>query len=128
MSTVVVDKTVSIPERATYVDTLVDLKPSQRVVLQGGGSIWAGVWFTGWNGPQGWNTVSYDPKFPLPGAHPFSLIANLGMEMFEVGFNAERPYKPGSSSGANRLLLRTNDDTPGNGQGAFSCRIQVWQD
>jgi hypothetical protein len=45
------------------------------------GEIFAGVWFTGNNGPWGWDWRADDPKFPHHGtdeAHPFSLIGKIG--------------------------------------------------
>ena len=47
------------------------------VVLSASGSIWAGVVATFSNGPEGWNNLDNDPKFPLPGTNPYCLLYAL---------------------------------------------------
>jgi hypothetical protein len=116
---------ISVNEADWDHDTDLDISNGQRVILSADGSIWAGVWFTGRNGPQGWNNLADDPKFPMPNAHPYALLAKLDDEYFEVGRGVERTYRP-ATGGASRLYLRINDDTPGNGNGAFGCRVQLW--
>ena len=94
------------------------------------GSIWSGVIATGRNGPNGWNNVDYDTKFPLHGgidpvnAHPYCLLGKLNNYFFigSSGRGKERFLYQKSLP----LYLRINDDVPGNGDGQFSCRIKVW--
>jgi hypothetical protein len=112
------------------------------------GTIWAGVALTGRNGPDGWiDRVDYDVKFPLHGgmdpvnAHPFCLLGKLKTYFFigSRGRGKERFIYPryqdiqgtlpdGNPADGMPLYLRINDDSPGNGNGNFSCRIRVWQD
>jgi hypothetical protein len=115
---------VQVPESSTGVDTGFDVQPLDRMVFRASGEIWAGVWLTGENTPRGWNNTDNDPKFPLPGGHPYSLLGRLGGLYFEIGDGLERVW---NGPGAERLFLRTNDDTPGNGSGAFTCNVQVFR-
>lgn len=128
--TLVVDRAFGVPEASAGVDTGIDLLPGDDFALEGSGQIKSGVLFTSWNGPEGWTNVDHDPKFPLhegPDARPFALIARLaGLPWFYVGAQRARaPYVDGSRR---RLQLRTNDDSPGNGEGAFTCRVRVWRE
>ena len=61
--TLVVDRTISVPEASAGVDTGIDLEPGDDFALEAGGQIKSGVLFTSWNGPQGWTNVDHDPKF-----------------------------------------------------------------
>ena len=114
---------VSVREADYDVPTGVEVRYQDRLVLSASGQIWAGVWFTGANGPRGWNENSLDPKFPLTGSHPFCLIGRLDGRYFYVGDGVDRFYRGRGSS----LHLRTNDDTPGNGSGAFTVTVQQWR-
>ena len=99
------------------------------------------------NGPDGWNNVVYDTKFPLHGsldpinAHPYSLLGKLNNYFFigSKGRGKERFIYP-MYVGENPLveplygvpygiplLIRINDDTPGNGNGSFNLRLKVWK-
>ena len=126
--TLVADHEVTVRESDCEVDAGVVLEPGDDFALEAGGSIHSGVLFTGANGPQGWDNVDHDPKFPLhegPDAHPFALIGRIGDEpWFYVGSSRSRAGYDGPPQ---RLLLRTNDDSPGNGSGAFTCRVRVWR-
>ena len=123
------DQRIDIPERSPDVDTGIDLRPGDEISFEAGGTIWAGVWSTGRNGPAGWSNVDHDPKFPLhdgPDAHPFGLLARYeGLGYFFVGDGRPRAAYDGGAP--RRLFLRINDDMPGNGDGSFNCRVQVWR-
>ena len=97
--------------------------------LDASGEMWAGVLFTLENGPAGWNNVTTNPKFPLhsgPAAHPYALIGRFGNDpYFYVGDGLSRRRYTGTTT--KRLFLAINDDRPGNGTGAFLCRIQAWR-
>ncbi len=133
----VFDRTFQIPESAGDFDTGFIIRDGDQFLLEASGQIWAGVWLTGNNGPEGWNEVTYDTKFPLhgvPNAHPYCLTAKFGAggAYFYVGTRRpaagwERYQASGiDQSITNRqLILRINDDSPGNGNGAFSCRVRV---
>ena len=100
------------------VDTGIDVEPGDLINFEASGSIWAG--------PNGFG--SPDPKYPLPSAAGFSLIGRVGAagSYFFIGDGTQNglprafPFPTGG-----RLFLRTNDDTPGNGSGAFSVKITV---
>jgi len=124
----VVSSDIEVPESSSLVDTGIDIPPGGDFELLASGTIWSGAWFFGRNGPGGFTWVDHDPKFPLhegPGAHPFCLIGRLGNDgWFFVGDHLPRQHQPGP--GPRRLFLRTNDDTPNNGNGSFSCHVNVW--
>lgn len=125
---VLADQTFDVPEKSSGVDTGIDIAPGNFFEFQASGSLWAGVWLTGENGPAGWNTVDRNPKFPLHtglNAYPFSLIGRFGSDggYFYIGKGLSRTKFTGTSS--RRIFLRTNDDSPGNGKGSFSCRVLV---
>lgn len=58
---------VQVNERDEDVDTHVDVRTGDTLIFHANGSIWAGVWWTGLNGPNGWNHKDHDPKFPTAG-------------------------------------------------------------
>jgi hypothetical protein len=115
---------IQVNEGDADVDTAIDVQQGDTLIFHAWGSIWAGVWFTGNNGPRGWNWRDNDPKFPLPGAHPFQLLGKLDTGYFEVGSYARLDQTPN----AGHLFLRINDDTPGNGNGAFQCQVMTYRD
>ncbi len=124
-SPVVIDATVTVPESASAVDAGITVNPGDGLVIDGSGEIWAGVWFTGTNGPDGWVGWEGNPWVPLPPVAPFSLLGRLGTgPLFLVGSSFEG--QPSLAAPA-RLLLSTNDDIPGNGSGAFTARVQVYR-
>ena len=113
-----------ISESATMVDSGIDLGPNEFMSITGTGMINAGVFLGGDNGPEGWNSIETNPTFPLPGTRPFSLLGSLDSQLFYIGkgtATTERFLSP------KRLFLRTNDNVPGNGSGAFNAFIQVWK-
>ncbi|MGY3427869.1 hypothetical protein ACVWZW_008373 [Bradyrhizobium sp. F1.13.4] len=123
------DREVRVPESSADVDTGIDVAPGEDIAFQAWDSIWSGTWATGRNGPAGWSSVSHDPKFPLHNgsdAHPFALLGRYsGLGYFYIGTGGDRaPYAGGVRR---RLFLRINDDMPGNGAGAFRCRVSVWR-
>lgn len=106
-------------------DTGIDVRIGDRITVSANGEVYAGVWFTGTNTAWGWDGRTDDRKFPHHGtddAHPYSLIGKIGSgSYFLVGealdnFLAQR---------AGRLVLRINDDVPGNGNGSFTGNIAV---
>lgn len=121
--TLVGNKTVTVREGDWDVDTSLTIMPGDTLIFNAWGSIWAGVWFTGLNGPRGWNNVETDPKFPLPNTHPYCLLAKLDAGYFYIGDN----YRIDQAATGGKLFLRINDDVPGNGSGAFTCHIQLYR-
>jgi hypothetical protein len=114
---------VQVNEGDWDVNTHIDVRRGDTLILHAWGSIWAGVWFTGTNGPEGWIWRDNNPKFPLPGAHPFQLLGKLDTGYFEVGTYARLDENPDQG----QLFLRINDDVPGNGDGAFQCQVSVYR-
>lgn len=127
----VTDRWIAVPEGArTPVQTGIDVQPGDEVALTGEGAIWAGVWLTGENGPEGWAArIETNPASPMhntPDAHPFALIGRLADEpWFYIGRALSR--RPLGGSQSRRLQLWINDNTPGNGSGQFRCHVQVWR-
>lgn len=113
-----------INESDNFVDSGVDVGPNEWLAMTGFGSINSGVVFSGENGPEGWNSIDNNPSLPLPGSRPFSLLGNLNAQNFYIGRSAATTQQFTTPA---RLFLRTNDDLPGNGSGAFNCQIQVWR-
>ena len=122
--TLISSRHVQVNEGDYDVDTGMHINAGDNLYFYAWGVIWAGVWFTGVNGPRGWNYRDSDPKFPLPGAHPFMLLGHLQNGYFEIGSQAFRQQTPDGGE----LYLRINDDTPGNGTGAFQCDVQLYRD
>jgi hypothetical protein len=115
---------IQVNEKDWDVNTHIDVRRGDTLIFHAWGSIWAGVWFTGNNGPQGWTNRDNNPKFPLPGAHPYMLLGKLDTGYFEVGSYRRLDQTPNSG----RLYLRINDDVPGNGNGAFQAQVAVYRD
>ncbi|SRR6266436_3242061 len=122
-ATLVSNITVTVRESDWDVDTTLQIQPGDTLIFNAWGQIWAGVWFTGLNGPKGWNNIDNDPKFPLPGTHPYCLLGKIATGYFYVGDYSR--YDNIATAG--KLFLRINDDVPGNGSGAFTCHIQLYR-
>ncbi|MXP66114.1 hypothetical protein E0493_22505 [Roseomonas sp. M0104] len=123
---------VRISESVSRVALATLLAPGDRVRLEPGGAIRSGVILTYDTPPRGWDMLDSNPKFPFPGGHPYCLLYRLLPDgMFPggpgwrplpdaVGFIYDHPRgAPGT------LEFRTNDDTPGGGSGAFTCRVEI---
>lgn len=126
---IVVDKYVPVTEFQADVDTGIQLKNGDWIDISASGNIWAGVWFTGENGPNGWTGWSAGNDSPLPGAPPFSLLGKTAEDgYFFIGSQMRRTYQNSTlGPGETRLSLSINDNKHGNGSGAFAVRIQVWR-
>ena len=115
---------VEVRESDWDVNTSLQVQKGDTLIFQAWGQIWAGVWFTGNNGPNGWNNIDNDLKFPLPASHPYCLVGKLDTGYFFVGSYSRLDH----TSDQGTLFLRVNDDLPGNGNGAFQCLVQVYRD
>jgi hypothetical protein len=113
---------LTVNESDYEVDTGLYIQPGQRVVISADGQIWAGVWATGTNGPEGWMGWSANANSPLPYQTPFALLARLDGRYFLVGRGASFIHRGRPS----KLYLRINDDKPGNGSGSFQVRVEVY--
>lgn len=134
----VTDQNVIVKESDSNVDTVIDIMQGDRILFSASGTIWAGVFATGRNGPDGWgNYFANDPKFPLQSpdilgqtVHPYSLIGRFGTRYFNIGSGLELSGNQSKKLIVNptmRLYLRTNDDSPGNGDGEFNVNIKVYR-
>ncbi|GLY80506.1 hypothetical protein [Actinoallomurus iriomotensis] len=134
------DRTFTIDARGgTIVDVEgsgrgIDLHPGDSIeVLETGGDIWAGVWFTGRNGPRGWEgwPAPNDGKWPLPGANLYSLIGEFRAR--QTGYPQGAFFLPGTgciavpSTGTTVLYLEPNDQTFSDNDGAFTAHLRVWK-
>jgi hypothetical protein len=122
--------TYDVPESARDVFTGIMLQWGDAYEIEATGEIWAGVAFTGRNGPAGWtDRVVDDARWPLHSgldpdrAHPFALLARVG-GWFYVGEHL--PQRRFLNPRPLPLHLRINDDVPGNGSGAFQVTVRVW--
>ena len=85
----IVDKWMTVHESDYDVDTGVLLKNHDWIDILASGTIWAGVWFTGENGPEGWPGWSASNNSPLPGSAPFQLLGKTAEDgYFPVGTGA----------------------------------------
>ena len=117
----------NLPPTNADVDTGLDIETGDRIFFTATGLIWDGYCFIGTNSPDGLpgatpaENGNYD--YPLPGAQEEALIAAVGPggNYFQIGSSLTLKYNgpPG------RLFLRTNDNMPGNGSGAFAVYIQI---
>ena len=125
----VVDKWLTVFEFNSDIDTGILLRNNDWLDITVSGSIWAGVWFTGENGPDGWRGWRASGDSPLPGSPPFSLLGMTAEDgYFFIGDGLRRTYLNETlGPGETRLALRINDDHPGNGSGAFNVHIVVWR-
>lgn len=130
----VVDKTITVNESDTEVDTGLTIHYGDVFRITASGSIRpAALW--GSNGPNGVGGANLDARWPLhAGIDPtntrWSLLARLN-GWFEVGADSgERRWiydqLDDNGDAAKRLYLRINDDVAGNGAGSFRARLRVW--
>jgi hypothetical protein len=114
---------VTVREGDGPVNTGMQVTQGDTLIFNASGSIWAGVWWTGENGPDGWNNRDGNPKFRLPGAHPYQLLGLLDNGYFEIGGE----HRLDETANQGLLRLEINDDVHGNGTGAFQCTIQHYR-
>ena len=81
--------------------------------------IWAGVWFTGSNGPAGWTDSPAGGDYPLPGLPVYSLIGRIGNGPWQYIGNRPLTFSNTKPGYLQKVVLRTNDNVPGNGSDAF---------
>jgi hypothetical protein len=92
-----------------------------RISITASGVIRSGNLFEGDVGPGGLPPPHTSPStFPKPSAQPFSLLGRIG-SYFSVGRGIS-DFKVGANGA---LLLRINDDVPGNGSGSFTAHVEV---
>lgn len=112
-------------DAAPRVPTGLIVSNGDRVTIHGGGRIWAGVMFTGQNGPAGWADLA-GPRFPIPNQPVFSLIAGFSEDSFagwrEIGALGSFTYLDAQPA---QLLLGINDDVVQTGSGAFTATVDI---
>jgi hypothetical protein len=125
----VVDKWISVREVDQEVDPNILLKNGDWLSITATGKIWAGVWFTGENGPRGWDGWTAGNDKPLPGSPPFCLLGRTAEDgYFYIGDGINRTYQNTTlGPGETRLFFSINDDHHGGGTGAFTVHIMVWR-
>ena len=96
-----------------YTGQYVTAGQTVEVVADPTRQIWAGVWFTGNNGPAGWTSLG-NSQTPAPQFRAFSLLTRIGTDYRYIGNGASfRATTTGP------LYLVINDDVPCNGNGSF---------
>jgi FAD/FMN-containing dehydrogenase len=126
-------RTVAVPEASSLVPLGAAINAGDHVKMQPdpNAEIWSGILLQGRTGPAGYDWADRDPKFPLKRIpyRPYSLIykfvpiSNQENEMPWQYLGAETRCFVAPEPG--RLLFRTNDDRPGNGDGAFRVTVTI---
>jgi hypothetical protein len=120
-------KDVTVPGKMTAppydVDTGIDLKPGDRLVVSASGRIWPGCVLCPDNGPEGENTTA-DNRFPLPGVREYSLLGKVNGSYFYIGSGKDMIHQ----GGPGRLSLRINDYIMDDNNGSFTAHISVYRD
>jgi hypothetical protein len=116
---------VSVPEAAGGGVVTEWLSYGQSLTVEPyGDQIWAGVWFTGWNGPAGWPGTVAGWDYPAPGQPRYSLIARLGSGPYQYVGAAPRTFTNTTPGYLQRVRFKVNDNSPGNGAGAFQVFLR----
>ncbi len=143
----ILEKTVNVPENVPGdgrqdFDTGVDVQAGDRIVVQDTGLrdylnprgvvYPAGRAVSNWwpaTGPEGYpasgdGSCTANSNYPLSSARCFSLLGKLNGKYFYIGGSKDWVHQ----SSSDRLRMIVNDDAPGNGEGYFQVRIQVFRD
>jgi len=113
---------VTVPEWSRGVATGIWVQPGQRLEVRCADTIWAGSYLFGRNDANGIWGWSADSSYPLPGYRIYSAVGLLNNRYFYVGTSHSRVHENLTS----QLVLRTNDNVPGNGNGAFTCNVALY--
>lgn len=114
---------VAVCESHYDVDALTDLRPGDRLVVQASGTIWAGWWFIGRNGPQGLWFPGGSWDYPAPNEPAAGLLLRAGGGYRFVGAGTSIV----STEPAARLYFRINENVSGNGNGCFAVSYQQYR-
>jgi len=107
--------------------TGITVTAGDTVDVRGTGEIWAGVWFTGRNGPSGWGELApHQPGWPVPNEYKFSLICGFDGDSWESWkFAGAHNSFANSHSTPRQLFVGINDNDLSSGDGAFEVRVDV---
>ena len=108
----------TLPEHATDLRTGITVRRGDRLLFDCGGEITPG-WLQVIVGPEGWPGSPAEDGYPLPGAPRYAVLGKLNGRYFLVGAGAAYAHRGRTS----RLSPRINDAHPGDGSGAFLCRV-----
>jgi hypothetical protein len=123
--------TVSVPESQLLVDPNLVINAGDIVTIQASGTIWAGVWLSGRNGPNGWTAITTDKNYPRTGTNRYCLlykIVPIGGDFAKIPWlklGTSLAFAAVDDSLCGNLYFRINDDVAGNGNGAFTCNIAI---
>lgn len=109
----------TVSEKDGYLNTHIHLNAGESVQISPtSDQIQSGLWFFGWNGPAGY-TTKCNSQCPLPDERAYSLLVQIGNQLVYVGSNRGTF----TADGAGEVVLKINDDIPGNGQGYFKADV-----
>jgi hypothetical protein len=117
---VIEDLTLTVPQNEYDVPVDIEAEDGDRLEISADGQIWAGVLFTGKNGPEGWTNTAVDSKFPAPNARAYGLLVKVGHDYMYVG----RKRRINVRNGGGEVFMRINDDDPSSGNGEFNVRLR----
>jgi len=124
------DHWFTLRESTAELYTGIVLEDGDEYEFNSTGEMWAGVTGTGTHGPNGWDGITWDARFPLYGsldpvhAHPFCVLGRFNGGYFFIG--QHRPRERYLKLEPAPIRLRVNDPAPGNGTGEFRVRVRVW--
>jgi hypothetical protein len=122
-----------VPEASPLapLDTVINLRNVVTLEPDSSATIWSGVLLHGRTGPAGYPWTDKDQKFPLrtDPYRPYSLLYKFVSDS-EQHDNVPWEYLGVETISfvapeAGRLFFRTNDDRPGNGDGAFKLTVTI---
>jgi len=109
---------VTVPARATWVDSGITVNRGDRVWFTSSGQIYLSN--TMQNGPEGVPNSVNRKDNPLPSANSGALIGQVGRSMFLIGSTTEPIVMPASG----KLMLGVNDDNHRDNRDAFEVSIR----
>jgi len=109
---------VTVPARATWVDSGITVNRGDRVWFTATGQIYLSN--TMQNGPEGVPNSLNRKDNPLPSANSGALLGQVGRSMFLIGNTADPIVMPASG----KLMLGVNDDNHRDNRDAFDVSIR----
>jgi hypothetical protein len=131
MAAAIVDKYMTVLEvNQEDTDAGVEIQNGDWLDISATGTIWSGVWFTGRNGPAGWQGWSASNDAEAPGQPPFSLLMHTPVDGYiSIGDSLRRTYQNATlGPGRTRLAFNINRDPRDRmGNGSFQIHLIVWR-